>query len=388
MTRKTFIRIAWVFAGALAALVGAKLFVGDVYHVDTGSMEPTIHGLEAGGEWVFVRYDRSSPARGEIVVVLPPGESEPIVKRVAGLPFESVQVVHGDVWIDKKPVRVEPPVLVTMFDERRHDVAAHFRLGSAWSREHGEWLARADGFEMGAAETWLTYQPPFTDDYLASDGSIVRGEQDVNDAVIELDVRAQASAGTFVVQLTEQGDVFELAIAPSARASDRAELALVRTTGEGDRRELARAQIPFANATWHHVRFANVDDALRVDVDGVESVLASTYDRNTLHPGDLQHSGRSLGARLRLGAYGGTFGARALHLERDLCYTSRGRFGIDAPVSLGADEYFLLGDNSARSRDSREWGPVSARWIVGRAVRVVWPLARARRIGASENASD
>ena len=55
------------------------------------------------------------------------------------------------------------------------------------------------------------------------------------------------------------------------------------------------------------------------------------------------------------------------------------------PISdLGPDEYFVLGDHSAESRDSREWGPVALRDIVGRAVRVVWPPSRWRGIDVPE----
>lgn len=41
---------------------------------------------------------------------------------------------------------------------------------------------------------------------------------------------------------------------------------------------------------------------------------------------------------------------------------------------LGMDEYFALGDNTRNSADSRYWGPVPARNLVGPAVLVYWPL--------------
>lgn len=41
---------------------------------------------------------------------------------------------------------------------------------------------------------------------------------------------------------------------------------------------------------------------------------------------------------------------------------------------LGPDEYFALGDNSTQSSDSRAWGQVPERLLLGRAVSVYWPL--------------
>lgn len=46
-------------------------------------------------------------------------------------------------------------------------------------------------------------------------------------------------------------------------------------------------------------------------------------------------------------------------------------------VQLGKDEYFVLGDNQAKSLDSRFWGPVPRSNIVGRATTIYWPLDRA-----------
>lgn len=44
------------------------------------------------------------------------------------------------------------------------------------------------------------------------------------------------------------------------------------------------------------------------------------------------------------------------------------------PIVLGADEYFVVGDNRGNSNDSRAVGPISEDMIVGHVNLVVWPL--------------
>lgn len=43
-------------------------------------------------------------------------------------------------------------------------------------------------------------------------------------------------------------------------------------------------------------------------------------------------------------------------------------------VTLGADEYFLMGDNRDSSNDSRRVGAIRRKDIIGRAERVLWPV--------------
>lgn len=52
------------------------------------------------------------------------------------------------------------------------------------------------------------------------------------------------------------------------------------------------------------------------------------------------------------------------------------------PVSLGKDEYFVMGDNRhfGRSKDSRSFGSVDRKSIIGRAEFVFWPLSKIRSL--------
>ena len=47
-------------------------------------------------------------------------------------------------------------------------------------------------------------------------------------------------------------------------------------------------------------------------------------------------------------------------------------------IRLGAEEYFVLGDNRSFSQDSRDFGPVPRDAIFGRVVLNYWPLGRFR----------
>lgn len=54
-------------------------------------------------------------------------------------------------------------------------------------------------------------------------------------------------------------------------------------------------------------------------------------------------------------------------------YYSDGYFGNNGEVKIPASSYYVLGDNSVNSKDSRYWGFVPAKSMVGKALFIYWP---------------
>ena len=49
----------------------------------------------------------------------------------------------------------------------------------------------------------------------------------------------------------------------------------------------------------------------------------------------------------------------------------------DTSVTLADRQYFVLGDNRVFSSDSRRWGPLDKKYLMGRVLLRLWPIAQA-----------
>lgn len=62
-------------------------------------------------------------------------------------------------------------------------------------------------------------------------------------------------------------------------------------------------------------------------------------------------------------------------------YYNRGDYGQNGvTITIPKDSFFVLGDNSANSRDSRYWGFVPKKNVIGKAMCIYWPIKRIRAI--------
>ncbi|QYG95521.1 signal peptidase I [Iamia sp. SCSIO 61187] len=106
--------VEWVavIAGAVVIALVVRTFLFTTFWIPSGSMEPTLMGEGRRDRVVVNRlaYQWGDPERGDIIVFdVPDGEPSisvdgqrvnDLIKRVIGLPGETVELRDGDVYID------------------------------------------------------------------------------------------------------------------------------------------------------------------------------------------------------------------------------------------------------------------------------------------------
>jgi signal peptidase I len=215
-----------------------------------------------------------------------------------------------------------------------------------------------------------------------TDGRGTRAETNwVGDLMLECTAKVDALQGEMVLELSEGPERFQ------ARFDLKAGTCSLWQLGpqENEEKELARAEGVITKTGRYALRFANFDNRLTLWVDGklpfkdktdptkagVDYVAAAP---NPDHPNNLEPA--SVGVR-----GGAKLSVSQLQLWRDTYYTpytDRGASSTEVRTLYVQPGHFLcMGDNSSESSDSRWWGLVPQRLLLGRALVVYYPFGRA-----------
>jgi signal peptidase I len=347
--------------GLLALLFLLRSFVADVYRVESGSMAPFLHGGEAWGEWVLVSYGRPDDLERFDLVVTYEGSGKPVVKRVVGLPGETVQVRDGDLFVEGKRL---PPEWARPAPIALYDVLVHGSL-----EEHFEWEPRYGSFDAEA----LAWELDTVGEPESSEGHLLRWRASGGE---------NGRAGAIRLELRERGDLFRATLSVGGEPADGAlavPARIERLHPDHGVELLAEGVLAMRPGEPFPLTFANVDNFLVLSAKGGEPLVAR-YAENR-EPADLRVTpGVTVGTQVALGGDDLRARFRRIHVTRDLHWIPRGDFAVDRPLSLGPDEVFLLGDSSANSLDGRAYGATRIDAILGRPVSVLWPRSRARSL--------
>jgi signal peptidase I len=397
--------------------------------------------------------DRIVPQRFEVVVFeYPFRRSFTYIKRLIGLPGETIAIRGGDVYVlgeDKgikydaaeaeQEVKVEyeakallhpdDPDAIRRFEEGQFEILRkepehiltlrrlvydndHPAKGQPprWKGEDG-WNADGNGFRSVSTTeriAWLRYRHLLPDSQdkpaLITDFSGYDAYQNahhpplmdnnwVGDLILECEAVLDNPQGELTLELSHGVDRFQARWDLSTGSCT-----LFRVTEDGEQK-LDTKPTALNKKGSYHLRFANVDRRLVVWVDG-----DLPFDNGVSYaaPAALgPHEQNDLKKPASIGVRGAAVAVQKIKLFRDTYYTVGGvshgsphepdAHGFEAAVPdtwrdlknppfvtmyVQPEHYFMLGDNSSESADSRSWGSVPHRLLLGRAFFVYYPWKR------------
>lgn len=327
-------------------------------------------------------YSLRHPRRWEMVVFRCPDPDpnefgKPYVKRLIGLPGETITIVDGDVYVNGQLARkglaevreTMMPVFIMAYVPKTDGWRSRWLVASetdprlptgTTGNKTPSPVLEGDTLVLDASESpqsivGVTYRHWNLDDrheepihiWNAYDGLPRHFGQlpTAHDFILSCEIEATATTtaeASFACRLLDGADAVSAEISVGQKRTGHAQL--IRENHGGIDTVSGISLVPKRK---YRLEFAFVDRRVMLALDG-KLVMA---------PADLPPvAGRKDVSRpLQFGSRGCRIIIRDLILYRDIHYTQYGEHGTRHPVTLGPAEYYVLGDNSGNSQDSRKW---------------------------------
>jgi signal peptidase I len=343
---------------------------------------------ELAGDRVLIdktAYVFRSPQRWDVIAFSRPAHDDAlVVKRVAGLPGETIEIRNGDVYADgkiqRKSLRQQRAVRIPVYDadfrpKLEPTPPARWQGKSAntgWKWDEGRLLHGESS--RNSPIDWLVYRhwrrvdggakvvPCAITDLSAYNQRRPRREEDVHfvlDVMLSVELGEAVGPGVLWLRATDGQDVFHVAM-----DLQRESYTLLHN---GSPVPGVKGRLP-AVLRGKCVELSLFDQQLLLAIDG-RTVVEWPYQRSTDPPTTCCEP-------VAIGSQGAGVELRHVQIYRDIFYTRPPGGFVVTPVRLSANEYFVLGDNSVISEDSRIWskdGGVAASLLQGRPFLVIYP---------------
>lgn len=388
------------FGVAILAAVLLKWFCLEAYQIPTSSMQPTLMGSSEAGVFDRILVDKlvqtvREPQRWDITVFkYPLQKNQNYVKRIVGMPNDRLTIAGGNVyqvagdgaartytplrkpddlqarlWKDvypgRKLARSETKALGEIFGASPNSAASEDAAGFALSLDGGSVrLFFRDEVDGGVIDrVWDGYPPAVA--RLIRDKTPHQQPQE-----IVPDVRLTAT-------VTPPAGLEELAfeIEVLRPGLDKWTYALVAAGGKAkvqvrarDKQELGGSPefpLELAAGVATELAFAHVDDQLIAWQDGVELVRFDSAEWACrdgcivpfeVHKGGLQFSPGQKVIPQFVCRGKGKVRLDDVHIDRDLHYT---RMSAPEIIEVPDGHYYMMGDNTLQSVDSRGWTAIT-----------------------------
>lgn len=357
-----------------------------------------------GGNKILVNkfaYDLGEPQRWD-VIVFAFDQWKNYIKRLVGLPGERIDLIDGDLYVNKKIERKpQHPFIQDVLWKKISD--SSIREGGlseveAWTELEeagaGAWEKLADGrWSLNSSKSGepalLEYQRGL-DNYIPYNAlsGRNRGNHTVGDIKISFTVAPSTAGGWLGVEIRDGDWTFQLRL-PTGKPSPDNPAVIERLLNEprADVRNprklrypqpklfLERKDIALELNVKSRIDLINCDDCLVVRLDSKEIFRLAEAEGYISVPDVDNPPPPSPHSDYYLWLLGYRVDANvgAIELYQDNYYTSDYGTAYAHGIQLGQNEFFALGDNSPSSSDGRVWGYIPGNNMLGKALLVFWP---------------